>query len=163
MDDDAFMARGHSRLRRGRASLVGHAYHVTFTTQDRLPVFDDFFAACAAARCFAAPHPCCEPLAWVLMPDHAHYLLQLGRYGALDAAVRSLKGRSARAVNLELSRSGTLWACAYYDRALRKEDDLRAVARYIIGNPVRAGLVTRLGDYPFWDAEWVGGRATGRG
>jgi hypothetical protein len=29
------------------------------------------------------------------------------------------------------------------------------VARYIVYNPVRAGLVSRIGDYPHWDAVWV--------
>jgi hypothetical protein len=33
-----------------------------------------------------------------------------------------------------------------------------AVARYIIGNPVRAGIVTQVGDYPLWDAIWVSGQ-----
>ena len=43
----------------------------------------------------------------------------------------------------------------YHDHALRQEEDLRAVARYIIANPVRAGLVERIGDYPHWDAAWL--------
>jgi len=159
MEDGAFIPRGHALLRRGRVSLGGHAYHVTFTTHERRPVFSEFDAACAAARCFREPPPDFRVLAWVLMPDHAHCLLHLRNGGALDAAVRSLKGRSARAVNRALSRSGKLWARAYHDRALRKEDDLRAAARYIVANPLRAGLVRRVGDYPFWDPVWAGERA----
>lgn len=38
---------------------------------------------------------------------------------------------------------------------MRREDDLRAAARYIIMNPVRAGLVEKVGDYPLWDAIWL--------
>jgi hypothetical protein len=38
---------------------------------------------------------------------------------------------------------------------LRRDEDLRAVARYVILNPVRAGLVQRVGDYPHWDAVWL--------
>jgi putative transposase len=144
-------------------SLQSHAYHVTFTTHERRRVFSVFDAACAAARCLGEPLPEFKVLAWVLMPDHAHCLVQLQSGGSLDATVRSLKGRSAREVNRALSRSGKLWARAYHDRALREEDDLRAVARYIIGNPLRAGLVGRLGDYPFWDAAWIGGQTMGRG
>lgn len=162
MDVTAFTPRGHALLRRGRTSLAGHTYHVTFTTQGRAPVFTDFHAACTAARCFAGPHPGSELLAWVLMPDHAHCLLELDADIALGGAVRRLKGRSSRAVNAQLSRSGALWARAYHDRALRREDDLRTVARYIVANPLRARLVERLGDYPFWDAVWVG-QATDRG
>ncbi|MFV3290267.1 transposase, partial [Pseudomonas sp. NY11955] len=29
------------------------------------------------------------------------------------------------------------------------------VARYIVANPIRAGLVSRVGDYPHWDAVWL--------
>jgi hypothetical protein len=29
------------------------------------------------------------------------------------------------------------------------------MARYIIANPLRAGLVDRIGDYPLWDAMWL--------
>jgi hypothetical protein len=39
---------------------------------------------------------------------------------------------------------------------VRKEDDLRELARYIVLNPVRAELVSKLGDYPHWDAIWLG-------
>jgi hypothetical protein len=29
------------------------------------------------------------------------------------------------------------------------------VARYIVANPLRAGLVSRVGHYPFWNAVWL--------
>ena len=94
-------------------------------------------------------------LAWVLMPDHAHWLIQLGANDALKDSIARLKSASARSVNYVLGRKGTLWARAYYDHALRPDEDLKTVARYIIGNPVRDGLVAQIGDYPFWDAVWV--------
>lgn len=34
----------------------------------------------------------------------------------------------------------------------------RAIAHYIIiANPLRAGLCVNVGDYPWWDAEWLQG------
>jgi putative transposase len=48
-----------------------------------------------------------------------------------------------------------VWQRGFYDRAIRKEEDLLAVARYIVANPLRAGLVSQLSDYPFWDAVWL--------
>ncbi len=94
-------------------------------------------------------------LAWVLMPDHVHWLLQLGTENALDGVVRRLKAASARAANRAVGRSGALWAPAYFERALRAEDDVAGVARYIVANPLRAGLVRSVRDYPFWDAAWL--------
>ena len=35
------------------------------------------------------------------------------------------------------------------------DEDLVAVARYIVANPVRAGLVKNVRDYPHWDAVWL--------
>ena len=38
---------------------------------------------------------------------------------------------------------------SFYDRAVRKEEDLRKLAQYTINNPVRAGLVGSPKDYPY--------------
>lgn len=148
---------GHAALRRGRVSAPGQVYHLVTNTVDRIRVFSHFDAACAAARCFEAPHLLGDSrmLAWVLMPDHAHWLVQLGPEDNLGRLVNRLKSASAREANRELKRSGTLWARAFYDRALHSESDVRTVVRYIVANPLRAGLVARIGDYPFWNTIWV--------
>ena len=95
-----------------------------------------------------------ETLAWVLMPDHLHWLLQLGD-ATLGEVVGSMKSRSARAVNARLARMGNVWQKGFHDHAVRAEEDLRALARYVLANPLRAGLVKRIGDYPLWDAHWL--------
>nr|ART39273.1 H491 [uncultured bacterium] len=96
------------------------------------------------------------------MPDHAHWLIELGTRDRLAQVVNRLKSASARAANPVLRRRGALWAAAYHDHALRDEEDLRAVARYLVGNPVRAGLVAQVGDYPFWNAVWLYGWSCAR-
>lgn len=147
---------GSERLRRGRHSEQGRTYLVTFATKGREPIFAAWEPAYAAARTFAAlPAPGFRLLCWVLMPDHWHGLLELSG-GNLSTAVRCLKGRSARAANGVLLRTGrSVWADGFHDRALRAEDDLLDTARYIIRNPVRAGIVTRCGAYSFWNAAWL--------
>jgi REP element-mobilizing transposase RayT len=94
-------------------------------------------------------------LAWVLMPDHAHWLVQLSDSDTPAVVVNRIKSASARLANRVLGRQGALWQPAYHERALRSDDDLRAVARYMIANPLRAQLVQRIGDYPFWNAVWI--------
>src|SRR5690606_22106807 len=97
-------------------------------------------------------------LAWVLMPDHWHGLVELGGFDSLPTCVGRLKGRSARLLRQAHPGIGpTVWAPAYHDRALRAEEQLVDAARYVVMNPVRAGLVRRVGDYPYWDAVWVSG------
>jgi REP element-mobilizing transposase RayT len=73
----------------------------------------------------------------------------------LPALMLSTKSYSARAVNAALNRRGPLWQRGFHDRAVRREEDLQAVARYIVANPLRAGLVRRVHDYPLWDAKWL--------
>lgn len=148
---------GHAALRNGRASICNTAYLITTTTQNREPLFLHFPAACVAARCFedAALLRSNRMLAWVLMPDHVHWLLQLGETDNLGDIVGRLKSASSRHANQSLNRTGSLWSKAFHDHALREEQDLQAVARYIVANPLRAGLVKRIGDYSFWNAIWL--------
>jgi REP element-mobilizing transposase RayT len=95
-------------------------------------------------------------LAWVIMPDHVHVMLKLGP-DSLATVMRNLKGRSSRALGKRFGIVGRTWAPGYHDHALRCTDDVAAVARYVVANPLRAKIVRRLGDYPFWNARWVGG------
>ena len=88
-------------------------------------------------------------LAFVLMPDHLHWLVQLGVHAEIEKVVGRVKSLIARRLD------GGIWQTGFYDHALRKDEDIAAVARYIVANPVRAGLVGRLGDYPHWDAIWM--------
>lgn len=96
-----------------------------------------------------------DSLAWVLMPDHLHWLFRLQERSSLAQAMGLLKGRSAFALNRQLRRRGPIWQKNFHDHALRSDEDLRATARYIVANPLRAGMVQRLVDYPLWDAVWV--------
>ena len=82
-------------------------------------------------------------------------LAALGERDGLAGVVCRLKSASARSTNAALGRSGAVWARAFHDHALRCDEDLLALARYIVANPVRAGLVRRVGDYPFWNAIWL--------
>ena len=148
---------GHAALRKGRVSIEGQIYLVTTATFERHPFFADFKAAHAAAQALEDKAVLAEAslLAWVLMPDHFHGLLQLGEKTSLQNTVNRLKSASARRANRALGRAGPLWSRAYHDHALRREDDLLETARYIVANPVRAGLVRRVGEYPFCNAIWL--------
>jgi len=97
-----------------------------------------------------------QTLAWVVMPDHVHWLMELGQGVDLSATVGWMKGLSARRVRLATENVGSpLWQTGFHDHALRKEDDLPGIARYVVANPLRKKLVERIGDYPLWDAVWL--------
>jgi putative transposase len=129
---------------------------LTAVTVRRRAEFAAFDSALAVAREIRNLERCGIWMihAWVLMPDHLHVLADL-RFGTLGWAMRTLKGRTARRINAAQGFTERLWQPGYHDRAIRAEDDLRAIARYVVANPLRAGLVRRLADYPFWGARWV--------
>ncbi|MDR5907408.1 REP-associated tyrosine transposase [Franzmannia qiaohouensis] len=143
-------------LRRGRVSLPRQAYLITTCTHQRLPLLNSW----SPARCVVREMQSLEndgwvsSLSYVIMPDHLHWLFMLDQ-AQLDAVVKRLKGRSARAINAYLNRRGSVWQQGYHDRALRREEDVRSIARYIVANPLRAGLVNDIGKYPLWDAMWL--------
>jgi REP element-mobilizing transposase RayT len=147
---------GRKALRKGRFSQPNGIYLVTTITEQRIPWFQVFDFARIACRCLQ-DETClldATSLCWVVMPDHVHLLLQLGET-ELAAVVRRLKASSALKLNREIGRKGRLWSPSFHDHALRREEDLRKVARYIVANPLRAGLVAKVGDYPYWNAVWL--------
>ena len=148
---------GHSALRRGRVSLAGCTYLITFATQDRVPLFSDFRIAACACRAMTDPRLWRRStlLTWVLMPDHWHGLVQTGAGEPLSGLVRRLKCNSARRVRACLEPAPKIWAPAFHDRALRHEESVAEAARYVVMNPVRAGLAPNPGSYPYWDALWI--------
>ncbi|WP_295436555.1 transposase [uncultured Thiodictyon sp.] len=148
----------HSKdLRKGRVSERGRAYHLRASLADNRPLFTDFQLGREVVQAMRALHERgeVESLAFVVMPTHLHWLVVLTADRGLDEVMQSLKGAAARRINQRLGRTGVLWQDGYFDHALRRDEDLRAVARYIVGNPLRAGLVQHLGDYPLWDAKWL--------
>jgi REP element-mobilizing transposase RayT len=148
---------GYRALRRGRTSLDGQIYLVTFTTFDRRRCFIDHEAARAACRAVtdARLWEHSALLAWVLMPDHWHGIVELGGGQSLARVVNRLKSNVARRVRLEVEGMGRVWADGFHDHAVREQDNLVALARYVVLNPHRAGLVRRIFDYPYWDAVWL--------
>ncbi|MGO2148844.1 REP-associated tyrosine transposase [Halomonas sp.] len=137
------------RLRQGRYSLENAYYLITITTQNRHPVFTQFEAACCASKCFYHPRvqELASTLSFVVMPDHIHWLIQLT--GSLPEAVRRYKSY----VSLGVGKS--IWQRGFHDRMIRQEGSLKEVARYIVGNPLRANLVQDVNQYGYWNAVWL--------
>ena len=144
------------RLRKGRYSESGRIYLLTAVTHQRQHIFQDWLIGRLLVREFrkAQEDKDATSLAWVVMPDHFHWLVEL-QSGDLPRLMQRTKTRSARAVNKARQSFGVLWQKGYFDRALRREEDLKAMARYIVANPLRAGLVEHIGQYPLWDAIWL--------
>jgi REP element-mobilizing transposase RayT len=145
-------------LRKGRHSQPSQIYLLTSVSHQRRPVFADFHLGRIVVKAMRhhdlTGHT--ETLAYVVMPDHFHWMISLGDRFDLPRLMASLKGYTARCIKEQIDLGDDpLWQAGYHDHALRRDEDVQAAARYIVANPLRAGLVERLGDYPLWDAVWL--------
>lgn len=143
----------YNELREGRVSLPNHYYHVTMVSQHRLPLFTDSAIAQILTNELQQTTDI-NSIAWVIMPDHLHWLLQIVGE-PMPAIIKRFKGRTARAINIHNETTGSVWQKAYHDHALREDEDIKTTARYIITNPLRAGLADKVQDYPWWWTIWA--------
>jgi REP element-mobilizing transposase RayT len=148
---------GHWALHQGRYSEPNRLYLLTTVTYRRQQFFSDLFTARLVVSEMRRVHEegLIQSLAWVLMPDHLHWMFGLNEHADLKKVMQLVKGRSAHYINERLSRKGKVWDKAYHDHALRKDEDVKRVARYIVANPLRKRLVKKIIDYPLWDAVWI--------
>jgi len=146
-------------LRKGRFSGKNRIYFITTCCHARRQLFTcpEFALIAIEEICLQEIRANCKSLAYVVMPDHIHWLVQLSGGSSLDKVMNSLKGRSAHRINSSRERRGKVWQDGFHDHALRRDEDLKSAANYLIHNPVRAGLVQQPDQYPFWGSIWHGG------
>jgi len=110
-----------------------------------------------AVRIVRQRHPF-EIHGWVVLPDHFHCLIELPQ-GEVDFALRwrLIKMVFSRAVPANEWRSKILrdrrergiWQRRYWEHLVRDEEDFRRHLDYIHINPLKHGLVPRVGDWPY--------------
>jgi len=91
-------------------------------------------------------------LAWAVMPNHVHVLIETFEGHPLPGVIQSWKSFTAKRANALLGRTGVFWERDYFDRYIRDDAHLAAVVRYIEHNPVKAGLANRPEDWPWGSA-----------
>jgi len=88
------------------------------------------------------------------MPDHLHLLVE-AKSDASDGRDFIKRARQYSGFYYSKAFGAKLWQRYGYDHVLRDEEKTIIVARYILQNPLRAGLVKRIEDYPFVGSlEW---------
>jgi REP element-mobilizing transposase RayT len=145
-----------NNLRIGRHSQPGHYYFLTTSVVGRRKIFINHDHALIVLSAIRWLHKADRFFvdAAIVMPDHLHIVGQLGEGSRQDAAptlarvMHSLKSYSARCLSM-LDVKTPVWQEGYYDHGLRDDEDYRAGVRYVMQNPIRAGLVRRVEDYPY--------------
>ncbi len=85
-------------------------------------------------------------IAYSLMPDHVHLVLE-GKSAEANLKSLILSWNTMTGYAWRMVNSGRLWQSGYYDHVLREGENVLAVARYVLMNPVRAGLVKDAREY----------------
>ena len=90
---------------------------------------------------------------YTVMPDHVHVILKpLPREKGLEPLgriVQSIKGWTARHINMVIGRRGAFWQDGSYDHIIRNRQDYEEKTKYIWNNPQVAGLVTDAERWPW--------------
>jgi len=94
-----------------------------------------------------------ELLAWVVMPNHVHVLVQVGQT-PLTRIVQNWKSIAAVEANKLLGRTGRFWQPDYWDRYMRDAGRALKAVRYIENNPKKANFCRTPEDWPFSSARF---------
>jgi putative transposase len=129
-------------------------YLLTFCAYDRRRYFIDGDVVALARTQFlrASSTGQFEIVAYCFMPDHVH-LLVTGTAEGADLRVFAARAKQLSGHRFARMRHSRLWQEGFYDHVVRSEESRPAIVRYIIENPVRAGLVETAAEYPHWGSE----------
>ncbi|MCW5736298.1 MAG: transposase [Enhydrobacter sp.] len=80
-------------------------------------------------------------LAWCIMPNHVHTVIELLQGHRLGSVLHSWKSFTANKANAIIGRTGAFWHDDYFDRYMRDENHLQRTIDYVERNPLTAKLV----------------------
>jgi putative transposase len=138
-----------------RTRLPDGFFHVNTVAVAGTPVFFSDVDRIGFLRLFAE---CIHAYDWTsfaycLMTTHYHLVLEAPQH-QLSAGMQRLNGVHAQRVNRRLGRPGHLFRARFSSRVLESEEHLRAACRYVLLNPVRAGLCARADEWPWSGSKW---------
>ena len=132
------------------------AWRIVAATRHGAPKFADFASGAAVGGELALMQASglWDIVAWVLLPSRFDALVTLRR-GNIEDATAGFLARAAERVRYRRDSGGPIWETRFEWRPVRGDAEIAAVARELLRRPLRAHLVERLADYPFWDSCWV--------
>ena len=99
-------------------------------------------------------------IAYCFMPNHYHFLLRQEGMESISKFVQRTFNSYTKAFNKVFHRTGTLFEGSFKSIHIERDNHIIHLCRYIHRNPLEAGLVTNLDDWPYSNyLEWVGRRS----
>lgn len=91
----------------------------------------------------------CSIHAYVLMTNHAHLLVTPGSDITLPSVMQAIGREYVQSTNKTYERTGTMWEGRYKACLVQDDEYFLTCQRYIELNPVRSGIVSSPGEYPY--------------
>jgi len=144
------MEHRHPERAKGFDYLGFHRYLLTFCTHQRAPVFTSTASVelVLGQISRAANEERLAILAYCFMPDHLHLLIK-GECEGSDCRAFIKRAKQYSGFYYWKTYGRKLWQRYGHDHVLRDGERTGDVIRYILENPVKAGLCTRADEYPF--------------
>jgi putative transposase len=142
--------------RRPRLQFAGAVYHVMARGNRKSTIFHDDDDRRQFLRIIADAHGTFRVLIreLCLMGNHYHLILETPRCNLSDA-MHYINGVFALRSNRRHGQTGHVFEGRFRSLVIQRESYLMRAARYVVRNPVRAGIVAQAGDWP-----WSSYRAT---
>jgi putative transposase len=138
------------RLSRESYSVPGAVCSATIGTNRRARIFSDTRLAGSALEVLRSlANKLNVPVyGFCFMPDHVHLVLGASTGCDIITFVAQFKNLAQRAA-WQHGVHGRIWQQSFWDHFLRNEEQLENVVRYVLNNPVRAGMSLTWQDYPY--------------
>jgi putative transposase len=145
-----YPSRKRIRLPRDAYQGPGLLAMITLGTNTGAPVFTSrqFTEACIAELRRTCSDHDAAVLVYCFMPDHVHLVVRLDGPNNLIDLIRLFKGRTSR-LGQDHQIPLRFWQPSFYDHLIREDDDLDHYIRYVIENPVVAGIASTVNEYPY--------------
>jgi putative transposase len=86
---------------------------------------------------------------FVIMPDHVHLLFTVGIGMTVEKAMQLVKGRFSYRLKKEFGYLGEVWQRGFAEEQVMTKQSFEQHRAYIAENPVKTGLASAPGEYPF--------------
>lgn len=141
-----FKSRRTEDLRKGRLSIPGDRYFLTWCTANRKPILAEFEIQTSARNALESLVSSGNglSLAASIMPDHIHLLIELGLPLSISQIVGKLKSAITRA------QAKVKWQENFFEHRLRPEKSVDDFAFYIFMNPYSADICPLDQTWPGW-------------
>jgi len=132
-----------------RGQVAGYAYHVINRGNGRSEIFHkpgDYEAFVDLIERAKARHEL-RVFAFCIMPNHFHMILQPSTTTVLSEFMQWLMTSHVRRYHSHYGGSGHIWQGRFKSFPIQRDDHLVAVLRYVLQNPVRAGLAKSVKEW----------------